>query len=326
MIGEKVLEVFRAHNVECVESGPNVARGNFNLRCPWCGDNDPSWHLGVNKQTGYYGCWRSAVHRGKNPAILVAQVLGCSISLAYDMLDGSAVVMNPNSMQDVVSSLTQVPVSKVKSQQEVLLSQFRKISTTDVATKRVYRYLRSRFAESTKTVISRYTLRAGISGEYKDRVIFPVFENGEVVTFTARSIYPEAELRYKNLPVAESVVDLKSTLFNYDALLTFGKVLVITEGPVDALKLDLYGAEQGIRAVALCGIAPTAEQLQILWNYSVNFDKVTVGFDNEFEFEALHVARQIDGRRVVGINCCPAPWKDFGAMNKKAVKQFLSYL
>jgi len=175
-------------------------------------------------------------------------------------------------------------------------------------------------------VISRYTLRAGISGEYKDRVIFPVFENGEVVTFTARSIYPEAELRYKNLPVAESVVDLKSTLFNYDALLTFGKVLVITEGPVDALKLDLYGAEQGIRAVALCGIAPTAEQLQILWNYSVNFDKVTVGFDNEFEFEALHVARQIDGRRVVGINCCPAPWKDFGAMNKKAVKQFLSYL
>ena len=39
-----------------VTTGPNVARGHFAIKCPFCGEADPSEHLGIEESTGRWGC------------------------------------------------------------------------------------------------------------------------------------------------------------------------------------------------------------------------------------------------------------------------------
>ena len=61
-------------------NGPNCAKGHVVIKCPFCGDEDPSEHLGIQLSTGYWGCWRNSSHRGRRPHRLIMRLLGCNQS------------------------------------------------------------------------------------------------------------------------------------------------------------------------------------------------------------------------------------------------------
>src|SRR5258706_108308 len=66
------------NNITFVDRGPNTKRGEVSIQCPMCGQDDPSEHLGINLQTGKWGCHRDANHRGKASRTLIKAILGCS--------------------------------------------------------------------------------------------------------------------------------------------------------------------------------------------------------------------------------------------------------
>src|SRR6266436_4570111 len=70
------------YNIEFVTHGPNTKRGEVSVKCPWCGDDDPSQHLGISLEREAWGCHRNAQHRGKAPAWLIKALIDCTSTQA----------------------------------------------------------------------------------------------------------------------------------------------------------------------------------------------------------------------------------------------------
>ena len=60
-----IIKVLSDYRIDYDTEGKNTSTGFVSIACPWCED-DPSHHLGINLKEGYYTCWRSSEHRGKD--------------------------------------------------------------------------------------------------------------------------------------------------------------------------------------------------------------------------------------------------------------------
>lgn len=279
------LRVLNGAGIEYVERGPNVKRGEVNIKCPYCGQADPSHHMGLNLVNGWWACWRNQNHRGKSPLRLLVKLLRCSYQHACDLAGITADYVDPDGFDAVAARVMER--DKVERMEEVrrdflqLPREFRPLQPYG-ATRRHWEYLVARRgfrAQDMPYLSDHYCIRAAISGLYQDRIIFPYLVHGEPVTWTGRAI-AEASLRYRDLPIAESLIKPKQTVYNHDSALAGGEVLVVVEGPVDALKLDCYGAEWGVRAVALSTNSMTEEQIYLVEELASNFSRVMMMMDN----------------------------------------------
>lgn len=102
-------------------------------------------------------------------------------------------------------------------------------------------------------------------GRYKDRYIIPIFENGDIIYFQARSIYKDAENKYLN-PSAEK----QNIIFNKDKFIK-GNPIFTAEGVIDAQSINNNGT-------CCLGKTITDEFLSKLYEYS---DDIYIVFDND---------------------------------------------
>lgn len=233
------------NNIHFVSRGQNTKRGEFSIHCPMCGEDDPSEHLGINPNTGHWGCLRDQSHRGKSPRTLVKAILGCSSAQAGlivkqyshadpDTLEGALAALEADS-NEVISHDEDAAKLAKRQQAGPQFADFNKIKPKGI-TQRFWNYLASRDYEDPSVIVHRYNLRCALTGRYKDRIIIPVELNGELLGWTSRAIgAPKNAPRY-----LASSDEIKATLWNYDALQEGGDRLIIVEGPFDAIKLDNY--------------------------------------------------------------------------------------
>ncbi len=66
------------NNIEYITRGPNLARQNLGIQCPFCGEEDPSAHMGISLLGHGWSCWRNKSHSGRQPHRLIQKLLGCS--------------------------------------------------------------------------------------------------------------------------------------------------------------------------------------------------------------------------------------------------------
>lgn len=144
-----------------------------------------------------------------------------------------------------------------------------------------------------------YHLHYAVRGQFAYRIIFPVFMPFGLATWTGRAISANAKIRYKTLshdpetareqglPCAALPID--ETLFNYKELSqSRGRVLIGVEGPFDAMKLDFYGRDEGIRATCVFGTGNvSAEQVILFDTLSNRFEKKFLLFDKNAEIVSL---------------------------------------
>ena len=103
-----VTQMLTRYNIEFVESGPNVAKGNVNVQCPWCGVEDHSYHLGINLAKGMWGCWRNKQHRGRALYKLLSKLTGLSYQEARRVTgEGGARAVQLGEMERAVDALQQ---------------------------------------------------------------------------------------------------------------------------------------------------------------------------------------------------------------------------
>lgn len=326
MIGQQVLELLQSHGVECVTEGANVKKGNFNVKCPWCAD-DPSAHLGIHLEKGVYGCWRSPTHKGGNPAYVLVAMLGWSYPRASRALQREGQAVQEGQLEQVAngtiftrptlpSPVTESPLLSAYWKTKYRLVQIESYNLT-----RKFRsyILKRRFGGATDRVISYYKLHCALSGDFRNRIIIPLIDStGDWVTFTGRSIFKSPELRYRTLSADESAVSIDQTLFNFQQAQLGGDVLVVTEGPFDAMKVDFNGKRFGVRAIALCRIVITEMQMGLLMQLRKRFRKVIFVFDKGFEDIAAAVAIRMSA------TVCNTPYdkSDLGEMTMKQALDF----
>lgn len=309
------LPLFQRHGVFYIERGANVKRGEVNIRCPWCGNADPSQHLGVNLETGWYSCWRQKTgHSGKSPVRLIMILLRVSYRAARELAGLSEDYVDPEGFDALAARLLFPPDEGPSANAERLHLEidrrFVPITETSVRTRRWWNYLYGRGfdADDVEDLCATYGLLAARDGRYADRLIIPYFLDGALVAWTARAI-GRSEIRYLDLSIAESLVPIKQTLYNHDAAAKGGEALVIVEGPMDALKVDYYGQTAGVRCVALSTNSLTDAQAYMLQELAEGFPRRIVLMDNKTDYglaDGMRLRQELAFIR--GLDVLPVPY------------------
>lgn len=262
--------------IEYITTGPNVAKNNVNVHCPLCGAGDPSHHLGISLVGPWWGCWRDPAHRGTSVPRLVQLLLGCSWEQAQRLAGESATL--PSDLLGAVEALLAEgsadpePLRSLKMPEE-----FRDFSGRPG--ERFYRNYLLQRGYSNKLIdgiTKKYGIRYCKNGPFRGRVMFPIFYEGKLVTWTGRSIFQSDTLRYKTLtvdPDRASVLGQEPAAGNIsDFLLWYDEAsagsfetLVVVEGPFDALRLTTLGGPYALIATCFFTSAPSRRQIDLLY-------------------------------------------------------------
>lgn len=312
------LQLLEDNGVPYVTRGPNTKRGEVSIKCVFCGEDDPSEHLGINLTTENWGCHRNAQHRGKSPVKLIAALLGCNWGQAK-LVAAQYSVSDPETLDQALAAL--LPLSeapKAVPGQALDTPHWRTIDRTG-ATAKYWRYLASRGFADVGALVRQYGLTCCLTGRFKDRVIIPFHQQGELVGWTGRAIVdPVSAPRY--LSSGEAI---KTTIFNEDELYPGGKLLLLVEGPFDALKLDHYGRALGTRATCVFGTSMSMDQISILVRLRKLYKKVVVLFDPEAIEPAFAALDWLHAPNVT-LGHLPDGIEDPGAMTEAQVHRFIS--
>jgi hypothetical protein len=196
-----------------------------------------------------------------------------------------------------------------------------------IATRRARNYLIQRGFDdnSIDDLVRLYDIRTARDGHYASRIILPYYLDGKLVTWTARAIAP-SEIRYKDLPRDLSLVPPKETLYNHDCIADGGDILVIVEGPIDALKLDFYGRAHGVRAVALSTNSVSGMQLDMLAAADRQFQWKLVMMDNATSLgfvDSMRLKQELGGY-LTDVRAVRVPYgaKDSGDLTPVQIKNW----
>jgi hypothetical protein len=322
------IESFLKENsIKYYTSGKDVARGNINIKCPFCGDADKSWHMGINLKNNVYGCWKNTSHRGKDISYLISKLLNCSLEKARNIVyDNKVIIDNKVSLDTILrqrlfkTSFSTVTESKLIV--ECNLSEFdtfKTINTNSV----YYRYLESRGFDNIPLLIDKYDLKFSLSGDFKNRIIFPVYINGRLVTWQGRDVTGKSYLKYKDLSKEKSVRYLKQCIYNFDGLK--GEILYICEGVFDALKIDFYTPSY-ISATCVFTKSATQDQYILLRKVINNFKEIRIIFDRGTLKESNSIKNELlPFHKNIKIINLPLDIKDAGDMSKEQIKKYLIY-
>jgi len=304
------------YSIEYVTQGPNVAKGHLNVRCPFCGYRDPSHHMGLQLETGYWACWRERDHRGKRPEKLVAALIHCTWQEAKRIV-GTGVVENVEWGElirrlEAPARKTPVPApARIRMHPE-----FFPIESSKGNRGQFLDYLAGRgFGRDAMDVARMYSLWGCLTGDFRFRLVFPILCEG-LVGWTARAITKRAVVRYKAHPPGQV---LRSCLYNHDMVLAGGRTLAICEGPVDVLKVDFYG-QPDVRAVGLMGLFLPPQKLARILTVSAKFQEIMLLLDTEAYPRALQLVSDLSSSgRPITIKQLPHGVKDPGMLTPRQV-------
>jgi hypothetical protein len=305
------IKFFEDNMIEYVTRGPNTAKGEVSIKCVWCGDEDPSEHLGINLSKGSWGCLRNPEHRGHSTTYLIGTLLRCSQYQARAIVDQYN-RSDPDQLGEL--SLESPPGSgnQAEPEQHPVLRPIEAVGSTS----KFWNYLKIRGFDP-DAVIRQYRLQCCLVDRYKDRLIIPLYKRRSLIAWTGRALgAPMIAPRYL------SSKRVKETIFNEDDLMQGGQLLFITEGPFDAMKLDYHGLEQGVRATCTFGTSIGIEQLVLLNSRRSRFDKTVILFDRD-AVEPAFIARDwLPSSRVV-VGQLPDGVKDPGELSKEQIQELI---
>lgn len=296
------LTFLHRYNIDHDTSGRHTRRDWISVICPWCGPADPH-HLGINTKLGIYHCWHGGSHSGKSAPRLVQALLNCSAEEARSIVglnDASFATTDDTLAADSFRRLGIVVEQQARPPRRnglEFLPEFSPLRDTGLCRTLVMPYLckRGYGTDDALWLAERYQLMFAATGPFAYRIIIPVIVDRQVVNWTGRSVAASEELRYKSLstdperaqaqrlPVA--VAGIKDTLFDYDNVARGGDMLVLTEGPFDAMRCGFLGESQNVRATCLFSKQATATQIDLLSGVVVQYDTVIALFDQDARFD-----------------------------------------
>lgn len=281
------------HRVDWIDVGPNVKRGEINIKCPFCGTDDPSYHMGISPETGWWACWRNPRHRGKDPVRLATRLFGLPLARAAALLDSEAELYDADEWSGVATRLENRRQGTQRTREIALPAESKPLPSTAAEARPFVEYIRTRGFDSPEAVCERYSLRYCLHGEFANRIVIPIEFQGSVVAWTSRAI-DRSPIRYRDSSLSESVMPPKMTVFNHDRAAQGGTALVVVEGPLDAMKLDFYGHDFGVTAVALYTASATAEQTYLIADLAMRFDAVFCMMDAADSLDVVDSHRMAD--------------------------------
>lgn len=245
-----ITAIFRDYGIEYSENGHHNASPEFvQTQCVFC--DDPSDHLGWSVSGKFVNCWKCGGHS-------IESALQRLLNMSRDQVN--ALIRQYEGSTEIRIKLNERKQPRAK-----------KIELPGYSLDRQHkRYLERREFDPDYLAEKYGLLGTGIAGEWKYRIIIPVYFRGRLVCFQGRDITGRQKLRYKSLGIEKSVVHYKHTLYNIDNCT--GDCVVVFEGPFDVWRW-------GIGGVATYGTAVTEWQVRLLSRYKRVFFMFDAGED-----------------------------------------------
>lgn len=257
-----IIDFLEKNNIKYWTEGKNSSPGWVQIRCPFC--EDESNHGGIHINQGNYNCWKC----GSHPMIRVIQkLLNAPSREAYKIWrrHNKEISLRPRkrASRNLINRV-KLPISCKKmgsNHRNYLLG--RNFNPD---------YLESKY---------RLMGTEGI-GNYKHRIIIPIFYQNRLVSYTGRDITDKQEERYKSCPSREAIMPIKETIYEIDNCLDS---CVIVEGAIDQWRL-------GRGAISTFGIKVTYSQiLQISKKFRKN---IFILFDPEAQEAAQRLGNILE--------------------------------
>jgi hypothetical protein len=183
--------------------------------------------------------------------------------------------------------------------------------------------------------IELYDLHYTTRGRYRYRIIIPVYSSdSKLQTWTARSILPDAKLRYDTLSTRPNdrgdpvgVMADKQTLLGLPLLWTCDnpRVLVLCEGPFDAIRVTILGERHGVYGTCLFGLNISGEQVSLLEALTARFERLVLLLDPEAALDRMRISGQLVGLPV-SWGRLPDGAEDPGALSFRQGQQLINQL
>lgn len=256
--------------------------------CPVCGET--RHRLFINLENGRVYCQNCGF--GKNTSIvgLIQYVEGISYSKAFTVfkeIKGNLAIpefINKDTIDNIFMGDLRQDLDKRAiplPEEYVPLDP----NHTNIVTKRAIKHLHSR--KITDKQIVQHKFGFCMSGEYENRVIIPIYENGDLKFWVARAISSDTYMKEKSPSDNDWNISKSEVIFNIDRAARKYHSAVISEGIYDALSWGDIG-------ISLLGKSLYQEQLNILLDYrELLTEGIYIALDWDAKDNATKMAEQL---------------------------------
>jgi DNA primase len=280
------VSFFRDFNITYYTQSKNASQGWYSLRCPFHGDHAD--HMGFNPQSGALSCW---ICGKKGPIDYIKAVLGIPKPEAFSLYRKYLTHNSYSAMGKI----------KKKAQGSSILLPGKEFTLTE------QKYLNKRGLNEKHCEV--YDLRSGGQDVvWAYRIVFPIYNNGVIVSVTGRGISSSCEPKYWTLPLDKELIHHKHIFYGLDLV---NETVVVVEGPIDAVR-------GGPGFIACFGVNMSDEQLcSLLLFKKVLFLKDSDAAGDKFTEQAYKLAA-LGGKDIEVIDMDNG-FKDVGAMSDGAI-------
>jgi DNA primase len=272
----------------CYHSGDEIL-----FFCPKCKHHKKK--LSVNLDKNKFQCWVCG-YRGNSVRRLIRRFGSFTDQQEWAKIDDTIEIA---SFEDVFSTEQEV---EEKVEQVIDLPEEFKTLCSDslsIATRPIFRFLHQRGVS--KQDIIKWKMGYCSSGEYKERVVIPSFnDDGNINYFIARS-YGRDWMKYKNPPASRDIV------FN-ELYVDFDDDLAIVEGVFDAIVAG--------NAVPILG-SSLKEDSKLLRKIAEHDTPVYIALDPDVEAKAMRLIKKMLTLDIEVYKIDIAPYADVGEMTRK---------
>jgi len=282
---------------------------HFHGRCVLCGDSRKSkskkrFHLDFNNGEPVFHCWNCGA--SGTFATLYSQVKGISISQALTELNK----FDPDQIaKTLLSSKPKVIENNIPEytiHNNILKDCLGISDNPEGIIQTEYKKALLKFIEERK-IPSEIQVYVAYQGEYKGRIIIPIFKGKDIVYFQGRSLEPNPDRKYKNPPITKDHIIYNLDHFQRD------KYIIITEGLLDAMQISNQGT-------SMLGKVLSDNLVQTLLTLS---DKgIIVAFDNDGDGKKALLSYLKEGKFSHRIKyfIIPSKYKQIKDLNDLSVK------
>lgn len=289
------------------DRGKNTSRGNINVCCPLC-QNDDGFHMGISETKNAYYCFRNPRHSGTNVIGLLC-LLGVSRSRAIGLLNAY------KSSARYIAPVRKESLSDVESK-------WRQFFAASESARCVDYLERDREIPNALHVCRRYDLRYAREGKWANRLLIPIRVNDVVVSWTGRAIRSSLLPKYYMMPGSvDSLIYMPRPA---------RKHLIIVEGPLDALKGAIATEHLDVSFLALLGKNLSYDRMFRIKQACVKTETIYLSLDNSSDVFITHTYQYINALAAHFNNCyvsrmrIPAVYKDVAEMSLSAIADWVT--
>lgn len=276
---------------------------HIQMRCPLCGDSKKSklkkrFNVTYDNGCAFYSCFNCGA--SGTFAELISELKGIQISEAIRLVETVE-------FKDIAKKLTKTnkKVEVVKSDEH----DFNKILEDCIGVDtEVTGYISKKYKQTLldfigkRNVPSEYNVFIAFKGEYKNRIILPIYNNNKIVYFQGRSIFDNDYLKFKNPETEKTGIIMNKEYFQKD------KFIIVTEGILDAMMIEQH------QGTPVLGGSISDELLGELFKYTDKGIIIASDNDERGDKERKKLIESSDYGKLLRYYIPPLKYKDINKM------------